>query len=74
MKRITISIDDQIYASLVDYAADTCKEDLARLSVSRVIRKILANRLEELNYYPMPVKKEQELQPRQILRAQQKST
>jgi predicted CopG family antitoxin len=52
MKRITITIDDDIYTSLVDYAAETCKEDLTRLSVSRAIRKLLANRLEELSYLP----------------------
>jgi predicted CopG family antitoxin len=50
MKRITITIDDEIYTSLVDYAAETCKEDLTRLSVSRAIRKLLASRLEELRY------------------------
>jgi predicted CopG family antitoxin len=76
MKRITITIDDEIYTSLVDYAAQTCKEDLTRLSVSRAIRKLLANRLEELNYLPeshenydAAAKKAtpQQLPPRQIL-------
>ena len=61
MKRITITLDDDIYASLVDYAADTSKEDLARLSVSRAIRKILANKLGEMNYYPIPTKRQEEI-------------
>jgi predicted CopG family antitoxin len=73
MKRITISIDDEIYASLVDYAADTCKEDLARLSLSRAIRKLLAKALGELNYYPMHANRQQEMRLQQILRSREKS-
>jgi predicted CopG family antitoxin len=75
MKRITISIDDDIYASLIDYAADSCKEELSRLSVSRSIRKLLATRLEELDYYPVSQeKKKQELAPQQVMPAQEKHT
>jgi predicted CopG family antitoxin len=73
MKRITISLDDDIYASLIDYAADACKEDLARLSLSRAIRKLLAKRLEELNYFPMEPKRQQEMQVQQIMHSREKS-
>ncbi len=73
MKRITISIDDEIYASLVDYAADTCKEDLARLSLSRAIRKLLAAQLGQLNYYPMHATRAHEMRLQQILRSREKT-
>ncbi len=72
MKRITISIDDEVYASLVDYAADTCKEDLARLSLSRAIRKLLAKQLGELNYYPMHANRQQSMHLQQMLRSREK--
>jgi hypothetical protein len=68
MKRITVSLDDEIYASLVDYAAESCKQDLTRLSISKVMRDILANQLGQLNYYPMSDKRKHELQVRQIIR------
>jgi predicted CopG family antitoxin len=74
MKRITISIDDEIYASLVDYAADTCKEDLARLSLSRAIRKLLSKQLAELNYYPMHANRQQEIRLQQIMRSREKNS
>ncbi len=68
MKRITISLDDEIYASLIDYAAEACKEDLSRLSLSRAMRLLLANELQRLNYYPMSEKRKQELNNRRIVR------
>lgn len=68
MKRITVSLDDEIYASLVDYAADACKQDLSRLSISKAMRKLLASELGRLNYYPMTQKKQQELHIRDIIR------
>jgi histidinol dehydrogenase len=45
LRRITILIEDQTYASLMDYASKMSKEDLRRLSVSRAVRKILADEL-----------------------------
>ena len=68
MKRITISLDDEIYTSLIDYAADTCKQDLSRLSISKVLRDILASQLGQLNYYPMSDKRRHELSVRKLIR------
>lgn len=68
MKRITVSLDDEIYSSLIDYAADTCKQDLARLSISKVLRDILASQLGQLNYYPMSEKRRHELLVRKLIR------
>ena len=68
MKRITISLDDDIYSSLIDYAAEVCKEDLSRLSVSRAMRSLLATELQRLNYFPMSEKRKQELNNRRIIR------
>lgn len=67
MKRITVSLDDEIYASLVDYVAEVCKQDLSRLSISRALRKLLASELQRLNYYPMTEKRKQELHNRHII-------
>jgi predicted CopG family antitoxin len=69
MKRITITLDDDMYASLIDYAADTSKQDLTRLSVSKAIRKLVKNKLAEMNYFPNP-KAQQQLQ--QLIQQRQK--
>lgn len=72
MKRITISLDDELYVSLVDYAADKSKEDLIRLSVSKAIRRLLASELAKLNYFPMDAKRLQQLQLRETMRQREK--
>lgn len=59
MKRITISIDDDIYTSLVEYAKDSSKDELEPYSTSRVVRRLLANKLKELGYYPLTKKNHQ---------------
>ena len=59
MRRITISIDDEVYSSVIDYAADNSKDRLARFSMSRAIRNLLADRLRELDYYPSKGKERQ---------------
>jgi hypothetical protein len=68
MKRITVSLDDDIYSSLIDYAADSSKQDLARLSISKILRDILASQLGQLNYYPMSEKRRHELHVRKLIR------
>lgn len=60
MRRITISIDDEVYSGVIDYAADNSKDDLVRFSMSRAIRKLLADRLQELEYYPSKGKRKQQ--------------
>jgi hypothetical protein len=52
MRRITICLEEEIYMSLVDYAARQASSDLVRLSISRAMRKIVQERLGELDMYP----------------------
>jgi hypothetical protein len=52
MRRITICLEEEIYMSLVDYAAREASSELVRLSISRAMRKIVQERLGELNLYP----------------------
>jgi hypothetical protein len=52
MRRITICLEEEIYMSLVDYAAREASSELMRLSISRAMRKIVQERLGELNLYP----------------------
>jgi len=51
MKRITISLDDRLYYSLVDYAADGSKRHMSRLSVSKAIRDLLSAQLSQMGYH-----------------------
>lgn len=68
MKRITVSIDDEMYACLVDYAEQASKEDILRLSVSRAIRQLITIELSRLSYYPMAQKKKEALHTRNLIR------
>ena len=52
MRRITICLDDEIYLSLIDYAARQASSDLVRLSISRAMRKIIHEKLGEMSLYP----------------------
>jgi hypothetical protein len=52
VRRITISLDDEVYLSLVDYAASEARTDMSRLSISRTMQKIMQEKLGKLNYYP----------------------
>jgi hypothetical protein len=45
-------MDDQIYMSLVDYAANEARIDISRLSISRALQKLMQQKLGELNFYP----------------------
>ena len=54
MKRLTISLDDKLYFSLVDYAAERSKKNMSRLSVSRTITELLSTELASLGYYATP--------------------
>jgi hypothetical protein len=54
MKRLTISLDDKLYFSLVDYAAERSKKNMSRLSVSRTITELISNELASLGYYATP--------------------
>jgi len=67
MKRVTISIDNDIYSSLMEYARETSKQDISPVSVSRTIRQLITNELTRLNYYPMTQKKKEELQLRSLI-------
>jgi hypothetical protein len=50
MKRVTILLDDWLYRGLLEYAADTSKRDVERMSLSRVVRDLLAIQLKALGY------------------------
>ena len=50
MKRITILLDDWLYRGLLEYAADMSKRDIERMSLSRVVRDLLAVQLQALGY------------------------
>jgi hypothetical protein len=50
MKRITILLDDWLYRGLLEYAADSSKRDIERMSLSRVVRDLLAGQLRTLGY------------------------
>jgi hypothetical protein len=41
VKRVTLSLYDEIYSCLVDYAKDSSKNDLTRFNVSKATRKLL---------------------------------
>jgi hypothetical protein len=60
MRKVTISIADDIYAALVDFVANTSKEDLTRLSISKALREILVNQLGQLKYYPPTANEKQD--------------
>ena len=53
MKRVTIALDDEVHASLVDYARDRSKNDLSPFNLSSAVRKLLAEKLGELGYFPL---------------------
>ena len=63
MKRITILLDDWLYRGLLEYAADSSKRDIERMSLSRVVRDLLAGQLRTLGYphsrVPNPLSEEQ---------------
>jgi hypothetical protein len=52
MRRMTVSLDDEIYLSLVNCAANEARTDMSRLSISRTLQKIMLEELNKLNYYP----------------------
>jgi ubiquinone biosynthesis protein COQ9 len=52
MRRMTVSLDDEIYLSLVNCAANDARMDMSRLSISRTLQKIMLEELNKLNYYP----------------------
>jgi hypothetical protein len=50
MKRVTILLDDWLYRGLLEYAADMSKRDIERMSLSKVVRDLLAVQLQALGY------------------------
>ena len=54
MKRITISIDEKLYVSLIDYSTDRSKKSMSRLSISKSITELLSTELASLGYYGNP--------------------
>ena len=43
MRRITITLDDEIYVRLIDYAADRSKDRMSRFSLAEAVRELLAS-------------------------------
>jgi hypothetical protein len=50
MKRITISMSDELYGDLLDYAADQSKKNVRRLSMGEAVRTLISIPLKELGY------------------------
>ena len=50
MKRVTIALDEELYVSLVDYAANKSKREMRRFSIGEAIRELLALQLASLGY------------------------
>jgi predicted transcriptional regulator len=46
MKRVTIALDDEMYLSLLEYAAQRSKREMRRFSMGEAIRDLVASRLE----------------------------
>jgi|GEM_PF-5214852 len=58
MKRVTIALDEELYVSLVDYAANKSEREMRRFSVGEAIRDLLALQLASLGYTrqrPLPI-------------------
>jgi predicted transcriptional regulator len=53
MKRITIVLDDEIHARLIDYARVRSRQNFLPSNLSSAVRKLLAERLGELGYYTL---------------------
>jgi hypothetical protein len=50
MKHITISISDELYGDMLDYAADQSKKNVRRLNMCEVMRTLIAAPLQEQGY------------------------
>ena len=50
MRRITIAMNDDLYLTLLDYAADESKLNVRRLSMGKAVRVLMSSRLEQLGY------------------------
>jgi len=50
MKRLTISMDDDLYRSLLEYAADQSKRNIRRLSLGEAVRTLISIQLEGYGY------------------------
>jgi hypothetical protein len=54
MKRITISIDDRLFSSLIDYTIDRSKKSVIRLSISKATMELLSRALASGGKYGNP--------------------
>jgi hypothetical protein len=50
MKRLTIAMNDELYARLLGFAADQSKSQLKRISLGESVRDLVSARLDELGY------------------------
>lgn len=50
MKRITISLSDELYRNLLDYAADQSKRNVKRLSLGEAVRTLISIQLDGFGY------------------------
>lgn len=48
MKRVTIALDDEMYLSLLEYAAQRSKREMRRFSMGEAIRDLVASKLETI--------------------------
>jgi hypothetical protein len=48
MKRITITIDEEMYIRLLDYSLDRSKAELRNVSTSEAVRELLAMQLRRM--------------------------
>ena len=45
MKRVTIALDEKMYLSLIEYAAEKSKKEMRRFSLGEAIRDLIASQL-----------------------------
>ena len=50
MKRITIAMSDDLYADLLEYAADQSKKNVRRLSMGEAVRDLISVELRAIGY------------------------
>jgi hypothetical protein len=52
MKRITITLDEEMYISLLDYSLERSKAELRNVSTSEAVRELLSVQLRRMGKSP----------------------
>jgi hypothetical protein len=56
-RRLTITLEDEDYESLLDYAKNEAETNVRPINISRTLEKITQEKLAESNYYPPRARK-----------------